>query len=95
VSLAVNGRARVEIEPGEQLNYDWKTENAAWVSSSWSTQDPRCGLGRSSGIWAANTPSGSYASATDAAQSGCSYDIVVTGYSFNGVAQDGVTVVVR
>jgi len=95
VSLAINGSARVEVEPGEQLHYKWKTENVMSVFSSWSTQDPRCGLGQTSGVWIANGPSGSYAPPPDTVQPGCSYEIVVTGYSFNGVAKDGVTLIVR
>ena len=95
VSLAINGSARVEVEPGEQLNYAWKSENVLWVHSTWSTEDPRCGLGQTAGMWKATSPSGSYAPLPDEVQPGCSYDIVVTGHSFNGVATDGVTLVVR
>src|SRR5262249_42225424 len=89
LSLAIHGSARVEIEPDEQLNHVWKTENVVWVSSSWSTSEPHCGRGRTSGRWMASNPSGSYTPPRDAIQPGCSYDIVVTGYSFNGVAKDG------
>ena len=60
VSLSINGSARAEVEPGEQLHFAWKTENIVWVFSTWSTQDPRCGLGQTSGMWMANSPSGSY-----------------------------------
>ena len=95
VSLAINGSARAKVEPGEQLHYVWKSKNVIWVYSSWSTPDPRCGLGQTSGMWKANSPSGSYALPPDAVQPGCRYDIVVTGYSFNGVAKDGVTLIVR
>ena len=95
VSLTINGSARAEVEPGEQLHYVWKSKNVIWVHSSWSTQDPRCGLGQTSGVWKAHSPSGSYAPPPDAVQPGCSYDIVVTGHSFNGVTKDGVTVIVR
>ena len=95
VTLAINGSARAEVEPGEQPHYSWNTENVVSVFSSWSTEDPRCGLGQTSGMWQANSPSGSYAPPPDALQPGCSYSIVVTGYSFNGVAKDGVTVIVR
>ena len=95
VSLAINGGARAEVEPGEQLHYSWQTENVLWVHSTWSTQDPRCGLGETSGMWEANSPSGSYAPPPHAVQPGCSYDIVVTGHSFNGVTKDGVTLIVR
>ena len=91
VTLAINGGARAEVEPGEQLHYAWKSENVLWVHSTWSTEDPRCGLGQTSGMWQANSPSGSYAPPPDVVQPGCSYSIVVTGYSFNGVAKDGVT----
>jgi hypothetical protein len=95
VSLTINGSARAEVEPGEQLHYAWNTENVVSVFSSWSTQDSRCGRGETSGIWEANSRSGSYAPPPDAVQPGCIYDIVVTGYSYNGVARDGVTVIVR
>ena len=95
VSLSINGSARAEVEPGEQPHFVWKTENILWVRSTWSTQDPDCGLGQTSGTWMANSPSGSYVLPPDAFQPGCSYDIVVTGHSFNGVAKDGVTLVVR
>ena len=95
VSLAINGSARAEVEPGEQLHFVWNTENIWRVFSFWSTDDPRCGLGETSGHWIANSLSGSYVSPPDAVQPGCSYEIVVTGYSSNGVARDGVTLVVR
>jgi hypothetical protein len=95
VSLAVNGSARVEVDPGEPLTFAWKTENVLGILSSWRTDDSRCGLGETSGSWRASSLSGSYAAPPDAFRSGCSYDIVVTGYSFNGVAKDGVTLVVR
>ena len=95
VLLSINGSARAEVEPGEHPHYVWKAENVFGVFSSWSTDDPSCGLGQTSGVWKANSPSGSYAPPADAVQPGCSYDIVVTGYSFNGVARDSVTLTVR
>jgi len=95
VSLAVNGRTRVEVNPGEQPTFAWKAENVLGILSSWSTDDPRCGLGKTSGLWGASSLSASYAAPPEVFQSGCSYDIVVTGYSFNGVVKDGVTLVVR
>jgi hypothetical protein len=95
VSLTINGGARAEVEPGDQLHYAWAAENVIGVLSSWSTEDPRCGLGQTSGMWKANSLSGSYDLPAEAVQSGCAYDIVITGYSFNGVAKDGITVVVR
>lgn len=95
VSLKINGVARAKVDPGESLHYVWEADNALWVSSRWETKDIRCGLGSSSGMWEAKSRSGSSTWQAQAAQSGCTYDIVITACSYNGCASDGITVVVR
>ena len=95
VSVRVNGRARAVVNAGEPLQLAWRVDNALRIYSEWLAEDERCGFAAASGAWWADKPSGAATLRSGAEQSGCTYSIAVTAYSFSGHTTDAITVVVR